>query len=283
MSIPFNSRRKRSSAENSNGRGIYPVTELLRLRRPVKKEEEAISLRVFQVLQIPKWILEDVEDEFVPPLSEEDKLEKELALEEVELEWIAEKTIEFFSELKVFYEPHAEFHRKMSDIDEYRKIKAELEDIEKSHHLAEFNDGFPPKTRFLSRKSMEVGAKVPETGVEYVNESLAFAAEKILDENVFPTNESKPFPGNFLSDYVGQIAKRMFRIYSILFSVCWLSLSESGKVKPTIFRFKKFYLFCKLFNLLNVEKEKLAFKEQKSRIQFDELDELFEDYLKTLK
>ena len=87
--------------------------------------------------------------------------------------------------------------------------------------------------------------------VDYV---MTWVEDQIDNEEIFPVQESQPFPDDF-EEYIRDIFKKMFRIFAIIFHNHFEHIEGKGAAAHLNTCFKHFYFFTLEFNLIRDEKE----------------------------
>ena len=84
---------------------------------------------------------------------------------------------------------------------------------------------------------------------EYITNVLLMVEKYLDDEKVFPSDPATPFPKNF-RDILGNIFKRMFRIYAHIYFHHHEHVKKIGAEAHLNKCFRHFVIFAKEFNLI---------------------------------
>ena len=84
----------------------------------------------------------------------------------------------------------------------------------------------------------------------YIHLLLMWVSDQLVDENIFPSQTSQPFPKNFLS-VVKKIFTRLFRVYGHLYLCHVHDIERNGAIAHLNSSFKHFVYFSKEFNLIS--------------------------------
>ncbi|CAK8990780.1 MOB kinase activator 1B (Mob1 homolog 1A) (Mps one binder kinase activator-like 1A) [Durusdinium trenchii] len=167
-------------------------------------------------------------------------------------EWIAANTVDFFNEISLMYG---------LVVDEAKEM------------FKEPGSGFPPnfEYRWIVQTAGKRDKAIPVSSPEYVDYVMTWVEDQLDNEEIFPVLEAEDFPENFL-EYIGDIYKRLFRIFAIIYHRHFDSFEELEATAHLNTTFKHFMFFCFQFELLEDEETKvLQGPVAKLRTDFDSL------------
>jgi len=237
------------------------------------------SGNLLRIIDIPEETMQDctdrVQDRFPEKTPEE---QQHLATQEATNEWLAANTVDFYNEVALLYGLVEEFHQKASDPMSYAVLAEEFKDYKPK--FPTFFNGFPQGFEYRLKQPNEKSTKC--NGADYVNLSMIWLEDQIDNPQIFPETEDDPFPPKFVEKYVTEMFKRMFRIFAIIYSVCWPVVVATQAEAHVNTCFKHFYFFMVRFNLLKKPQDKDVFTKTKVRKIMD-LEALDGEYRKCLE
>jgi MOB kinase activator 1 len=110
-------------------------------------------------------------------------------------EWQAANIVDFFNEVSLLYGICAD--------DAQRFTKP--------------GDGFPPGFEYRWADGVKVTKPMRCSSPEYVDYVMTWVENQINNEEIFPVQESAPFPDQFEELYVKNVMKRLFRVFAIIY------------------------------------------------------------------
>jgi MOB kinase activator 1 len=162
-------------------------------------------------------------------------------------EWIAANTVDFFNEISLLYGIVGDDGKRFS-----------------------VGEGFPPGFEYRWQAPGTDSKPIKCSSPDYVDYVMTWVEDQINNEEIFPVQESTPFPANFES-YVKDMYKRMFRIFAILYHQHFAMIEELEAAAHLNTCFKHFMFFCYEFDLVD-EKELKALKGPTDRMR-EEFDQ----------
>jgi len=149
-------------------------------------------------------------------------------------EWLAANTVDFFNEISLLYGLVGD------DAQRFNKP----------------GDGFPPGFEYRWQAPGTDSKPMRCSSPDYVDFVMTWVEDQINNEDIFPVQESVPFPANF-DNYVKDIFKRLFRIFAIIYHQHFAVVEQFDAAAHLNTCFKHFMFFCFEFDLLD-EKEMKA-------------------------
>ncbi|GAV53597.1 hypothetical protein ZYGR_0AK00990 [Zygosaccharomyces rouxii] len=146
---------------------------------------------------------------------------------ENENEWLAVHCVDFYNQINMLYGTITEFCSpqscpRMIATNEYEYLWA-------------FHKGQPP-----------VAVSAPK----YVECLMRWCQDQFDDETIFPAKTSGQFPPNFISKYVVQMLRRLFRVYAHMYCHHFNEILELNLQTVLNTSFRHFCLFAQEFELL---------------------------------
>ncbi|AQZ15761.1 MOB1 (YIL106W) [Zygosaccharomyces parabailii] len=146
---------------------------------------------------------------------------------EDENEWLAVHCVDFYNQINMLYGTITEFCSpqscpRMIATNEYE-------------YLWSFHKGQPP-----------VAVSAPK----YVECLMKWCQDQFDDETIFPAKTSGQFPPNFVSKYVVQMLRRLFRVYAHMYCHHFNEILELNLQTVLNTSFRHFCLFAQEFELL---------------------------------
>mmetsp|Transcript_11551 Transcript_11551/g.13266 ORF Transcript_11551/g.13266 Transcript_11551/m.13266 type:complete len:295 (-) Transcript_11551:717-1601(-) len=196
-------------------------------------------------------------------------------------EWLAMNTIDFFNEVSLIYGMVEEFHVSVSRQPDYDELVKKRKEGGKLP-IAPYNRGFPAGYEYRVQGDDK---NADHDANWYCNITMAWIEDNIDNPEVFPEGENDSFPDDFDTNHVPEMFKRMFRIFSIVYNVCWPVVKEYESDKHFNSAFKHFYFFMKRYNLLLNDYDLDAFLKtsvKKKILDLTVLDKEFDKFMKEL-
>ena len=166
---------------------------------------------------------------------------------EDKFEWIAANLVDFFNEISLLYGLVGE----------------------DTSRFTEPGDGFPPGFEYRWQAPGTDGKPLKCSSPDYVDYVMTWVEDQINNEEIFPVQESQPFPPNF-ENYVKDIFKRMFRIFAIIYHQHFATIEELDAAAHLNTCFKHFMFFCYEFELVEEKELKaLAGPTERLKEEFD--------------
>jgi MOB kinase activator 1 len=163
-------------------------------------------------------------------------------------EWLAANTVDFFNEISLLYGLVGE----------------------DAQQFSQPGEGFPPGFEYRWQAPGTDSKPMKCSSPDYVDYVMTWVEDQINNEEIFPIQESQPFPANF-ENYVRDIFKRLFRIFAIIYHRHFAVIEELEAAAHLNTCFKHFAFFCFEFNLVD-EAEMKALKGPTDRMR-EEYDE----------
>jgi len=136
-------------------------------------------------------------------------------------EWLAANVVDFFNEISLLYGLCAE------DAQQYNKP----------------GDGFPPGFEYRWADGVKITKPMRCSSPEYVDYVMTWVEDQINNEEIFPVQESAPFPSDFV-EYVKNIFKRLFRVFAIIYHVHFPAIEKVDAAGHLNTVFKVCLYFC---------------------------------------
>lgn len=279
-------RKKRSGVASKRTQSSYTLrgrdlSVQQTLRKLAKQFKTLGSGNLLRIVDIPEETIQECMErceEKYPDLAGEALKAK--AVEEATNEWIAANTVDFYNEVALLYGLVEDFHQKASNPLSYAALAEQYKTYKPK--FPGFFNGFPQGFEYRLK---EANGKVSKPdGAEYVNMSMIWLEDQIDNSQIFPEMEDDPFPAKFIDTYVTEMFKRMFRIFAIIYAVCWPFVVENEAEAHVNTCFKHFYFFMKKFNLLKKSQDKDVFVKTKVKniINLEALDVEYKNCLAEL-
>lgn len=146
---------------------------------------------------------------------------------EDENEWIAANLVDFFNEISLLYGLVGD------DANQY----------------SEPGEGFPPGFEYRWQAPGTESRPIKCSSPDYVDYVMTWVEDQINNEELFPVQESQPFPPDF-KNYVKDIFKRLFRIFAIVYNRHFAVIESLDAAAHLNTCFKHFSFFCFEFDLV---------------------------------
>eukprot|EP00924_Labyrinthula_sp_SR-Ha-C_P014360 snap_masked-scaffold_20-processed-gene-3.14-mRNA-1 protein AED:0.19 eAED:0.19 QI:121/1/1/1/1/1/2/45/222 len=155
-------------------------------------------------------------------------------------EWISANTVDFYHNITLLY----------------NLIKNHAEIMYPNP-----GDGFPPGFQYRFPVLKKNKKKIIKCSCgEYCELALSWAEQKLGNEEIFPVEQNRPFPENFMFE-IKDIFKRLFRVFAILYASFGKLFQRMKATRHLNTSFKHFIYFSFQFKLLE-ETETNALKKQ---------------------
>lgn len=244
------------------------------LRKLAKEFKTLGSGNLLRIVDVPTETEQEAIDRAIEEYPDSTEEEQEnIGKTEAENEWLAANTVDFYNEVALLYGIVEEFHQKSSDSLAYSKLKEEFKDMKK---FPAFGNGFPQGFQYRIKSAKKDEAS---TGAEYVNLSMIWLEDQIDNPKIFPETAEDRFPPKFKDKYISEMFKRMFRIFAIIYAVCWPIVLQSAAEAHVNTCFKHFYFFMQRFQLLKKKGDRNVFVKTKVKNIID-LEALDKEYKK---